>query len=125
KRRGSGTPPKTTPSRKKKKVAGADTPATPSSSVATPGSSKAKPKAGKSKGTPGSGGAGAGPASAGKSPRSKGKGGAAAGAGAGASQYCVCHSSNEGFMVECSDGTGGCGGWFHPECCNLILTEEQ
>ncbi|CAM9997619.1 unnamed protein product, partial [Hapterophycus canaliculatus] len=39
--------------------------------------------------------------------------------------YCVCHSSDEGFMVECSDGTGGCGGWFHPECCNLELSPEQ
>lgn len=28
-------------------------------------------------------------------------------------------------MVECSDGTGGCGGWFHPECCNLELSAEQ
>lgn len=44
---------------------------------------------------------------------------------AGSSIYCVCHSSDEGFMVECSDGTGGCGGWFHPECCNLELSEEQ
>lgn len=43
----------------------------------------------------------------------------------GSSIYCVCHSSDEGFMVECSDGTGGCGGWFHPECCNLELTPEQ
>lgn len=43
----------------------------------------------------------------------------------GSSDYCVCHSSDEGFMVECSDGTGGCGGWFHPECCNLELTPEQ
>lgn len=44
---------------------------------------------------------------------------------AGSSIYCVCHSSDEGFMVECSDGTGGCGGWFHPECCNLELSPEQ
>ncbi|CAN0453009.1 unnamed protein product, partial [Laminaria digitata] len=43
----------------------------------------------------------------------------------GSSIYCVCHSSDEGFMVECSDGTGGCGGWFHPECCNLELSAEQ
>ena len=43
----------------------------------------------------------------------------------GSSIYCVCHSSDEGFMVECSDGTGGCGGWFHPECCNLQLSPEQ
>lgn len=43
----------------------------------------------------------------------------------GSSIYCVCHSSDEGFMVECSDGTGGCGGWFHPECCNLELSPEQ
>lgn len=28
-------------------------------------------------------------------------------------------------MVECSDGTGGCGGWFHPGCCNLELSPEQ
>lgn len=41
------------------------------------------------------------------------------------SLYCVCHDTDEGFMVECSDGTGGCGGWFHPECCNLDLSEEQ
>jgi hypothetical protein len=39
--------------------------------------------------------------------------------------YCLCDNvGGSGFMIECSDGTGGCNGWFHPQCCGLELTQE-
>jgi superfamily II DNA or RNA helicase len=37
--------------------------------------------------------------------------------------YCVCRSHDEGFMIECSDGTSGCNGWFHPGCCGLDVSQ--
>lgn len=39
--------------------------------------------------------------------------------------YCLCDNiGGSGFMIECSDGSGGCNGWFHPQCCGLELTKE-
>lgn len=31
-------------------------------------------------------------------------------------QLCVCGDEEGGFYVQCTNGTGGCNGWVHPEC---------
>lgn len=31
-------------------------------------------------------------------------------------QLCVCGDEEDGFYVQCTNGTGGCNGWVHPEC---------
>ncbi|CAH0475327.1 unnamed protein product [Peronospora belbahrii] len=41
-------------------------------------------------------------------------------------RYCVCQQTDgAGIMIECIRGSGGCNGWVHPTCCELILTHEE
>lgn len=103
---------------KAKATGGANRAGDPASATPSPAKGRAKSPAARGKAaTPG----GKGRKAAAVSPSV----GPVPGGISGSSIYCVCHSSDEGFMVECSDGTGGCGGWFHPQCCNLELTPEQ
>lgn len=40
--------------------------------------------------------------------------------------YCICQLKDDnGLMIECIRGVGGCNGWVHPKCCGLILTNEE
>eukprot|EP00903_Cladosiphon_okamuranus_P007802 g7551.t1 len=127
----------------KKRGGASESPSSPTPAAAagasSPSRKKKKGAGAEAAGGSASGGNGTGPAArkptlpkflAASKAKSNSKGGDTAvgpvpGGVAGSSIYCVCHSSDEGFMVECSDGTGGCGGWFHPECCNLELSPEQ